>query len=55
VPDLPSELGIRRKLLRRFLYGLPFMLLGDRVIVLAVAHLSREPTFWLSRARDYSA
>jgi plasmid stabilization system protein ParE len=50
-PDVPTELGVRRKLLRRFPYGLPFMLLRDRVIILAVAHLSREPAFWLSRAR----
>lgn len=39
-PDVPPEVGIRRKLLRRFPYGLPFMFLGDRVIILAVAHLN---------------
>ncbi len=50
-PDLPPELGIRRKLLGRFPYGLPFLLLERRVVVLAVAHLSREPGFWLRRAR----
>jgi hypothetical protein len=50
-PDLPTELRVRRKLLRRFPYGLPFILLGDRVIILAIVHLSRDPAFWLSRAR----
>jgi len=52
-PDLPPELGVRRKLLRRFPYALPFIFLSDRVIVLAVAHLSREPAFWLSRGRAH--
>ena len=52
-PDLPPELGIRRKLLDRFPFGLPYLQLEDRIVFLAVAHLSREPAYWLSRARDY--
>ena len=52
-PDIPPDLGIRRKLLHRFPYGLPYMRVDDRILVLAVAHLSRDPGYWLSRAREY--
>lgn len=52
-PEVPAELGIRRKLLDRFPFGLPYLQLGDRVVFLAVAHLSREPAYWLGRAGDY--
>jgi plasmid stabilization system protein ParE len=52
-PDVSRQLGIRRKLLDRFPYGLPYLHIGERVIVLAVAHLSREPRYWLSRGREY--
>ncbi len=52
-PDVPPDLGIRRKLLDRFPFGLPYLQLDDQIVVLAVAHLSREPAYWLSRARDY--
>ncbi len=52
-PDVPRELDIRRKLLDRFPFGLPYLQLSDRIVFLAVAHLSREPAYWLSRARDY--
>jgi toxin ParE1/3/4 len=53
-PGIPAELGIRRRLLERFPFALPFMLQGDHIIVLAVAHHSRSPGFWLSRARSSS-
>jgi hypothetical protein len=51
-PDVPAELGIRRKLLDRFPFGLPYLQLDGRIVFLAVAHLSREPAYWLDRARD---
>ena len=48
-PDLLATLGVRRKLLPRFPYGLPYLSVDDRVVVLAVAHLSRAPGYWLDR------
>jgi len=40
---------VRRKLLRRFPYGLFFVLRGDEVIVIAVMHTKRKPSDWNER------
>ena len=42
--DLRS--GIRRALLRRFLYAVYFAVEADVVVVLAVLHVSRDPAEW---------
>lgn len=41
---------VRRALLRRFPYGVFYVLGEDRVTVLAVPHLSRAPTRWMDRS-----
>lgn len=43
------EEGVRRCLLARFPYGIFYSLDGDVVVVLAVAHLHREPRYWIER------
>ena len=40
----------RRALLRRFPYGVYYRVLPDRVEVIAVQHLRRNPSSWQSRA-----
>ncbi len=50
--DMPPDLSIRRALLPRFPYALVFMELGDEVRVLAVAHVKRQPGYWLNRVQD---
>lgn len=40
---------IRRGLLRRFPYGVFYVVESDRVVVLAVYHASREPEGWQQR------
>lgn len=40
----------RRMLLKRFPYGLYFRLSGDKLIVVAVYHASRDPEGWRSRS-----
>jgi plasmid stabilization system protein ParE len=50
--DMPSDFSIRRALLPRFPYALVFMELGDEVRVLAVAHVKRQPGYWLNRVQD---
>jgi len=40
---------VRRKLLRRFPYGLFFVLRGDEVIIIAVMHTRRKPSDWNER------
>ena len=43
------DLPIRRALVPGFPYALVFTTHEDRVQILAVAHLSREPGYWLQR------
>ena len=39
----------RRCLIRRFPYGLIYGMDGDRIVILAVAHLHRKPYYWADR------
>ncbi|GEM_PF-72022 len=43
--------GIRRALVRRFLYVVYFAVEDDLVVVLAVLHVSRDPAEWQRRRR----
>jgi plasmid stabilization system protein ParE len=51
-PDSCRELapGLRRALVSRFPYGIIYGRDADAVVVVAVAHLHREPRYWMSRA-----
>lgn len=40
---------LRRCLLSRFPYGIIYGIDSDTVIVIAVAHLHREPRYWIDR------
>ena len=46
---LEIEPGLRRCLLARFPYGLVYGLDEDKIVVVAVAHLHREPRYWYDR------
>ena len=43
------EQGLQRRLLARFPYGLIYGIDGETIIVVAVAHLHREPRYWADR------
>lgn len=43
------DLGMRRCLLARFPYGLIYGVNQDTIIVVAVAHLHRNPRYWIDR------
>lgn len=43
------EPGLRRCLLARFPYGVIYGLEGNALIVVAVAHLHRQPRYWADR------
>jgi plasmid stabilization system protein ParE len=43
------EPGVRRCLLARFPYGLIYGVDREMIVVVAVAHLHREPRYWVSR------
>jgi plasmid stabilization system protein ParE len=49
VIGLPRELGVRRKLLRRFPYAIVFIELDTSVRVLSVMHGHRRPAYWRRR------
>lgn len=46
---LEIEPGIRRCLLARFPYGLIYGVDRETIVVVAVAHLHREPRYWVGR------
>jgi plasmid stabilization system protein ParE len=47
--DAPVHGDVRRILVRRFPYAVFYFVEGETIVVLAVAHASREPGFWLGR------
>jgi hypothetical protein len=46
------DLKVRRFLMERFPFALPYLVLEELVVVLAVAHVRRRPGYWLQRARS---
>ena len=46
-PEIAS--GIRKRVLRKFRYSLIYSIEEEGVLVLALAHHSRRPDYWVSR------
>jgi plasmid stabilization system protein ParE len=42
----------RRCLVRRFPYGIIYVQQEDLIVILAIAHLHREPDYWIGRLSD---
>ena len=40
---------VRRALVRRFPYGVLYSAEGDRILIVAVMHLHRDPGYWKGR------
>ncbi|MFL5354165.1 type II toxin-antitoxin system RelE/ParE family toxin [Archangium sp.] len=51
-PGVHHTPPIRRLLLPDFPFAVPYMVLEDRVVVLAVTHVRRRPGYWLKRIRQ---
>jgi len=49
VPDMPQDVPARRVFVPGFPYQVVFVEHGDEIRVIAVAHFSRRPTYWLDR------
>lgn len=46
------EPGLRRCLLARFPYGLIYGVESNTIVVVAIAHLHREPRYWIDRTKE---
>jgi plasmid stabilization system protein ParE len=46
---LPDDAPYRRALLSIFRYAVIFEIVSDEILVVALAHTSREPNYWLDR------
>ncbi len=40
---------LRRRLLRRFPFGVLYRIEGEGIIIIAIAHLRRKPNYWKTR------
>ncbi len=47
--SLEIEPGLRHCLLLRFPYGIIYGIDNDTIVIVAVAHLHREPRYWADR------
>lgn len=46
--------NVRRKNLVRFKrHYVAYMILGDRIVVIAIGHASRRPYYWFRRPKDF--
>lgn len=50
--NLPTDLAVRRVLLSKFPYAIIFLELESDIRIIAVAHLKREPEYWLNRIEE---
>ena len=41
--------NLRRRILRRFPFGLLYAIEAERIVIVAVAHLKRRPGYWKDR------
>ncbi|MCA9682058.1 MAG: type II toxin-antitoxin system RelE/ParE family toxin [Myxococcales bacterium] len=51
VPDVDPVHRLRRSFTKRFNYAVVFIPFADEVKVVAFAHMSRRPNYWLGRVR----
>lgn len=49
VPYTDETLGVRRRWVRRFPYSVVYMVMGETIEVLAIAHAKQTPGYWRSR------
>lgn len=47
--NVEIEEGVRRCLLSKFPYGIIYGIDGETIVVVAFAHLHREPRYWTER------
>jgi toxin ParE1/3/4 len=53
VADTPPELGVRRRLVRRFDVEIDYLVSGEAIVILAVFHCKRRPGYWKDRLGQF--
>jgi len=48
-PGVGEAAGVHRFLMARFPFALGYLMEGDEIVVLAIAHLRRRPGYWVDR------
>lgn len=48
-PNVDPELGVQRYLVKRWPYSVAYMVRGEQLIIVAIAHHRRRPAYWLDR------
>jgi plasmid stabilization system protein ParE len=43
------ESGLRRRLVKRFPFGILYRIESEEIVIIAVAHLRRKPCYWKDR------
>jgi len=51
LPEEAGDTGAKRLILERFPYDIVAIELSDETVVIAVAHHSRKPGYWLGRSK----
>jgi len=46
------EDDVRRRLVRRFPFGIYYCIEGDAIMIYAIMHMSRHPDYWKGRLRQ---
>lgn len=46
------EDDVRRYLIKRFPFGIYYCIEGDRIMIYAVMHMSRDPNYWKNRIEN---
>jgi len=44
--------AIRRYLVKKYPFGILYTVYHDEIVVVAVAHLSRQPSYWVARLEN---
>lgn len=47
-----TRVPVRKFVLQRFPFAIPYLVHDESIVVLAIAHGRRRPGYWLSRLRD---
>lgn len=51
---MPSDVPVRHAAVRRFPYRVAYLVIGEAIRILAIAHTRRKPRYWIHRTGPVS-